>query len=276
MRLCFPNGEHADVVVDSGAVSVGSANGNGVTLAGPDIAPQHALIRVDQRGAVMEILDPAARTHVNARPVREKALLRLGDGVCFGAIMVVLKPDRDDSIEMALPSDIDMHPDEEPPTPSRVVLRGVSGAHFGKSFAIDRRLVVGRGGDCDLRLDDSSLPPQHAAIENVADSVYLRDLGSSGGTFVNGVAVKDAVLYPGDQIAFARNRFLLEAPGLPLRGQVRMTPRVATPAITQFMTSVGPAAPDAPVAAPRNGVWWLIGVAALIGLGLAALLLWGI
>src|SRR5512142_2797852 len=79
MRLSFLNGEHADFVVEDGVISLGSAEGNTLVLAGRDIAPWHARITVDRRGIVLEVLDFAARTHVNARPVREKALLRLGD-----------------------------------------------------------------------------------------------------------------------------------------------------------------------------------------------------
>lgn len=90
--------------------------------------------------------------------------------------------------------------------------------------------------------------------------------------------MKNAVLHPGDQLAFDRNRFLLEAPGMPVRGAEVITDRAdasKTPMITQTMRAVDvPDPPKAAAAAPsRNEIWWLIGAAALIGTGIALLLL---
>ena len=71
MRLSFVNGGHDDLVVTSGGVNLGSADGNDVVIDGKDVSPWHARIFVDARGIVLQVLDPAAQTHVNARPVRE-------------------------------------------------------------------------------------------------------------------------------------------------------------------------------------------------------------
>ena len=158
--------------------------------------------------------------------------------------------------------------------PPKVVLRGVSGSYFGKIVPVRGRLVIGRGSECDLILDESEMSRRHAVIENSGDGIFLRDLGSANGTFVNGVQVRDAVLHPDDQIAFDRNRFLLEAPGLPGRAEAPAATDEA-PNITQTMQAIR--LPDPAQGAPadernRNDIWWLIGAAALIGLGIAVLL----
>ncbi|MGB2788617.1 MAG: FHA domain-containing protein, partial [Dokdonella sp.] len=92
MRLSFSNGEHADVIVDNGVTGIGSAQGNAILLGAAGVAPWHARIVIDKRGMILEVLDPQARTHVNARPIQERALLRLGDVVNFDAVAAVLKP----------------------------------------------------------------------------------------------------------------------------------------------------------------------------------------
>lgn len=269
MRLSFPNGEHADVIASGGVVGIGSAEGNSIVLGSAGVRPSHARLVLDQRGVVLEVLDPQARTHVNARPVLEKALLRLGDVVNIDAVAMVLKPDRDDVIDTEPPSD------DLPPGPrsalASVVLRGVSGAHFGKTIAVGDRLVIGQGRH-GLELDEPGMGDRHASIDAVGDLIRLRDLGSTSGTSVNGVLVRNAVLHPGDQIAFGRNRFVLEAPGFPARGQLRDTPTGFTPAITQTMPAIQ--FPDE-VPAPEersSSVWWLILVAALIGVGIAGVI----
>lgn len=269
MRLSFSNGEHADFVVDGGAVSLGNADGNTVVLASRDVAPWHARMTVDPRGAVLEVLDPNARTHVNARPVREKALLRCGDVLCLGKVTIALKADRDDVILTSVPS--------ESPTsaaavsnPPRVILRGVSGSHFGKTIAVNHRLLIGRDADCGLVIDEARAAPHHAVLEHIADAIYLREVAGSGGMFVNGVRVKNAIVHPGDQLAFERSHFIVEAPGLPLRGENASKDAQAAAEALDAMRD-GDTRQDA--AHAQHAIWWLIGAAALIALGIA-LLIW--
>ena len=289
-RLSFPRGEHRDVPLGPGVYSIGTAADNQIVLAGPGVAQRHARIENDGRGLTLTVLDATATTHVNARPVREKALLRLGDSLNIDAIRILIKPERDDVVRTSIPESAQELDDAETrvrAVPPRAVLRGVSGSHFGKVIPIRVRLTIGRGSECDLVLDEPEMSRKHAVIENSGDGLYLRDLGSANGTFVNGVQVKNAVLHPGDQIAFDRNRFLIEAPGMPVREQdtaERADPKA--PMITQMMQAVDvpdpPSAgrkgaadkPSAPApSSSRNEIWWLIGAAALIGAGIALLLL---
>jgi pSer/pThr/pTyr-binding forkhead associated (FHA) protein len=281
MRLHFPNNEHADLLVAPGDTTIGAADDNVVVLKRPGVAPRHAVLSVGDRGFVLSVVDAGARVHVNARPVREKAIVRLGDMVSLDTLQFVLKPDRDASIRTDVPASRDVpRAQDEAATrtrnvPPRAVLRGVSGSYFGKIVPLRGKLTIGRGSDCDLVLDEPEMSRRHAMIENSGDLIYLRDLGSANGTFVNGVQVRDAVLHPDDQIAFDHNRFLLEAPGMPSRDQLLIDERNA-PNITQTMRAVRL---DEQHPAPRssngarNDIWWLIGAAALIGMGIALLLL---
>ena len=269
MRLSFANGEHADFVVQDGVATLGNADGNTVVLPRGEVAARHARLCADARGLVLEVLDPAARTHVNARPVREKALLRCGDVLCLGKVVIVVKAERDDVIETALPAPSSAV--EGAAHPARVVLRGVSGSHFGRAIAVNPRLVVGRDPACGLAIDEAQVAPRHALIEQVGEAIYLRDLDSPNGVRVNGVRVRNAVIHPGDQIAFERSQFVVEAPGLPLRGEDR---RDVERAITDSFDAVASA--PAPAEAAHGAIWWLIGAAALIALGLVALLQRGV
>lgn len=283
MRLCFPNNELPDVLIAPGDTAIGSASDNAIVLAAPGIAAHHARLSVSERSMVIAAGESGARIHVNARPVLEKAILHLGDVVSLDTIKFTLKPDRDDSISGDVPGRVTPPPaapadatDTATRTrqlPPRVVLRGVSGGYFGKIVPVRGRLLIGRGSDCGLILDEPEMSRHHAAIENVGDGIYLRDLGSANGTYVNGVLVRDAVLHTDDQIAFDRNRFLLEAPSLPTRGD--LAPAAAEVNITQTMRAIdNPASPPMPPADERNrnDIWWLIGAAALIAAGMAVLL----
>jgi pSer/pThr/pTyr-binding forkhead associated (FHA) protein len=281
VRLYFPNKEHADVLIAPGDTTVGSAQDNAVVLSGANVAAHHASVSVRDRSCVLNVLDAKALTHVNARPVREKAILRMGDIVSLDTVQFMLKPDRDDIIRTKVPAEQPAAQVVEPQDPSatrtriippKAVLRGVSGAYFGKIIPIRGRLVIGRGSECDLILDEQEMSRRHAVIENFGDGIYLRDLGSANGTFVNGVQVRDAVLHPDDQIAFDRNRFLLEAPGMPPRSDHEVTSEEPVHNITQTMQAVRlPEAKTVSAERNKNDIWWLIGAAALIAVGMALL-----
>ncbi len=294
MRLSFPKGEHQDVIVQPGEVTVGSAADNSVVLGPGVVQPHHASIIVDQRGYTLFVKDVDAQTHVNARPVREIAILHLGDVVSLDAVNMVLKPDRDDNIRppgvpasgggdsMAKQGNgqDDTRYRQVPP---RAVLRGVSGPLFGKIVPIHGRLVIGRGDDCDLVLDEPEMSRKHAMIEINQSEIYLRDLGSSNGTFVNGVQVRDATLHTGDQLAFDRNRFLVEAPGMPTRkvdlSQIAAEVDGPAPQVTQTMRAIrieppAPARQEEPAPAATSwSPWWLLAAAMMIAIGLALLFL---
>lgn len=284
MRLTFLNAEQPDKMTAASVISVGSNSDNTIVLAADGVQPLHACIFVDARGIVLSVIPPA-RVHVNARRVREKALLRIGDLLSIDTIQILLKPDRDDDIQTQL---TEIKPQTKRVTsphktsavdslhrmPSRIALRGVSGNHFGRIFVLRARMNIGSGTHCDLRLDGAQMPRELALIEYMNGMIQLRDLGSTQITRVNGVLVRDAILYSGDQIAFDCNRFIIEAPGLPQRLNSGIAPNSQA---NQFMSRwQGSRIPEHPIPAKlvsRNEIWWLIGVAVLIGIGIASALL---
>jgi pSer/pThr/pTyr-binding forkhead associated (FHA) protein len=61
------------------------------------------------------------------------------------------------------------------------------------------RWVLGRGSDCDVRIeDDDAVSRRHAEVAVRAGECVIRDLGSCNGTTVNGRPVERARLRRGD------------------------------------------------------------------------------
>src|ERR1700755_664072 len=67
--------------------------------------------------------------------------------------------------------------------------------------------LFGRDEDCDVRLNHKSVSKMHCVIVKTDGLLFLRDLGSTNGTRVNGQRVRRAALLPNDQLAIAGHKF---------------------------------------------------------------------
>jgi pSer/pThr/pTyr-binding forkhead associated (FHA) protein len=86
------------------------------------------------------------------------------------------------------------------PDPITVMVHA-DGAAKPRATYLATNTVVGRGAECDLRLDDTFVSQEHARIFAKDGSWYVEDLGSTNGTFVNEQRLAaPAMLTSGDRI----------------------------------------------------------------------------
>ena len=94
------------------------------------------------------------------------------------------------------------------PEGQQLSLKVVEGEEKGTVFAVSKaRLVIGRG-NADITLNDLTASRLHCAVEVSGQEVFVRDLGSSNGTFVNDQPVAVAPL--GDGSTFRVGMHLLQ------------------------------------------------------------------
>ena len=72
-------------------------------------------------------------------------------------------------------------------------------------------LLVGRSPTSDLPVFDATISRRHAELIVDGQTLRLRDLGSSNGCFINGNKVEQGTIVVGDQVAFGKMPFKLEA-----------------------------------------------------------------
>jgi pSer/pThr/pTyr-binding forkhead associated (FHA) protein len=72
-------------------------------------------------------------------------------------------------------------------------------------------LTIGRDKGLELSLDDAEVSRRHARLETVGNTVYLRDLASSNGTFLNGRRIDSPIeTREGDEIDVGTTRVVVE------------------------------------------------------------------
>jgi serine/threonine-protein kinase len=85
----------------------------------------------------------------------------------------------------------------------RVTLRVLEGPYRGREFNFDHHdtFLIGRSENAHLYLpDDRFFSRHHCLLEIAPPQCFLRDLGSTNGTFVNGQKVSETFLRNGDRI----------------------------------------------------------------------------
>jgi hypothetical protein len=77
-----------------------------------------------------------------------------------------------------------------------------SGSARGREFELKPGVnSLGRGFNCDFRLDDPSVSGSHAQIVVDSFSVTVKDLHSTNGTFINRSQIREGFLQPGQVIS---------------------------------------------------------------------------
>ena len=96
-----------------------------------------------------------------------------------------------------------------------------SGPQEGLEFFLgDRPVVIGRGKEADIRIEDASVSRKHAEIQPRGGGWRILDLGSRSGTLLNGVPIESAALVPGTQIQLGKTELLFTT----LKTRMRVEP----------------------------------------------------
>lgn len=83
----------------------------------------------------------------------------------------------------------------------------------GKQVPVLPQMVIGRHTECNLQLAEGQASRRHAKLTVAEDGVWLEDLGSANGTFVNGVQIVARVpLKSGDRLRFDVEEFDFRMP----------------------------------------------------------------
>ena len=88
--------------------------------------------------------------------------------------------------------------------PTQVVI--LEGGNKGESISLDNApLLIGRGNDAAIRLDDDYVSTRHARIASSGEQWYVEDLGSTNGTYIGPTRITQATaLQLGTQVRIGK------------------------------------------------------------------------
>jgi len=86
-----------------------------------------------------------------------------------------------------------------------------------KSFPLEKSgITIGRSPDCDIQIEESSVSSKHSRIEMLPNpivaaltDIFIEDLGSMNGTWVNDEQISRQIIQNKDRIRIAFTEFVL-------------------------------------------------------------------
>lgn len=124
-------------------------------------------------------------------------------------------------------------------------IQAITGELTGQEISIDRDMLVGRHQTADILLQQSEISRKHAAFLLKDQSLWLQDLGSSNGTYVNDVQIAaETLLKQGDIVQFASLKFSVFEPAKALENVVE----------SLEAATLGATVVDAPINQPSEAV----------------------
>jgi ABC transport system ATP-binding/permease protein len=201
-RLTIDDDQAKRTVVElaHGEYTIGRAPDNTVRLTDRNISRHHARLVRDDSSWVLIDLDSYNGCFASGERLKSRYVLSPGETVVIGDYRLKVSDAAEDSV-LTPESNATMPAQRSSQTPQpedRLVI--LSGLQPGMQFPLRTTpLSVGRGEECDIRLDDTSVSRVHVALNPLADGVFqVKDEASSNGLRINGREVSEAVLTPGD------------------------------------------------------------------------------
>ena len=119
------------------------------------------------------------------------------------------------------------------------------------------RTTLGRRPYNDIVIDNLAVSGEHAVLQLTGNEVYLEDLNSTNGTYVNGKAVKKQLLQNNDTVEIGKYKikFINEAPGATFEKTMIIKPGMVPPPLQKPVGAAAGAAaagPAAPVSAGQS------------------------
>jgi pSer/pThr/pTyr-binding forkhead associated (FHA) protein len=182
--------------------SIGRAEENTVRLTERNISRQHAKLSKNGSGWLLSDLKSYNGCYLNGTRVQSAHKVAHGDLLQFGDYRLELVDETARTAAGAPAATVPVLPKSQSLVgqPDRLVM--LVGPAPGAEFPLlGSRLVVGRGEECDLPLNHSSVSRVHAEVHALGDGRYeIIDRDSANGVRVNGVELKRSLIDARDTI----------------------------------------------------------------------------
>jgi pSer/pThr/pTyr-binding forkhead associated (FHA) protein len=241
LKIRFKNNKNNTVWLVEPKVTIGRLATNDLVVDDPDVADTHLEILVEHENLTLKNLVPNQPVKLNKESITKLCTLKSNDVITVGST----------ELEVIDPK-LEGRPQE--PKVNRSIMSGwaLKANHTAlgnRVYQLSETTVIGRSSECDIVLSAAHLSRRHVRLQVIDGLLFVKDLGSANGTFLNGKQVVEARLKRGDELRLDTLSFGVIGPADDLtkttvrpRSQMRSTPETTpAPRVSPPVTSIKPA-----------------------------------
>ena len=196
-------------LVDS-VFAIGSDPECDIVIDEETVSPRHAELIIQQDEITLKNVSQRRSVFINDVPVVKEQKLNAWDVIRLG----------DSELEIVDPlSERTPQPEKAPeqatvirPAVSPWMLKAVSAPLDGQYFSLTNGAILGREKSSDIVVPLSYVSRKHAKFAVKNEKLFIEDLNSSNGTYINGERIKSAELRNGDELRLDEFVFTVVGP----------------------------------------------------------------
>lgn len=240
LKLQFIDNRQPSIWLVDPRISIGRDKSNSVVINDEGVSVFHAELRQEDGKLFVWDSGSVNGTFVNGEKITGKREVNAGDVIRFYQVDVqIVDPSKGPA--PALPDAVKR--ELEKPAIPQWQLKAMTGTISGKMYLIDGTKIIGRDPGCDLVIAGSHVSRRHAELTIRSGKLWVKDLGSSNGSFVNGKRNDETALKNGDEVKFDAMTFKVVGPA-------EQEESFDEADMTQFRPVVPPKPSAAPAPAP--------------------------
>jgi pSer/pThr/pTyr-binding forkhead associated (FHA) protein len=192
LKLQFLDNRQASFWIVDENFGIGSEIKNQMVIKDDQVRPFHATIQQRTGRLFITPTDTDAQTSINGHRISEMTEILVGDVIGIGNIeLKLIDPARHTPRTPAPNSSIAKAPVAE----IGWQIKAMTGPLSGKTVPVDSSKIIGRDPAADIIISGGQMLLRDGQL-------WVRDLSSSNGTYVNNRKVDEIALYLGDEIKF--------------------------------------------------------------------------
>ncbi|KUJ84896.1 FHA domain-containing protein [Microbulbifer flavimaris] len=201
LKLCDLKDVSQSVWLVAPRVTIGRASNCDFTIADESVAKLQAEILVEGDALILKNLAGNGVLAVNGQPVDRSCPVKLDDKLTVGSRTLGVVDPKVTRLKAASSA-----------ASVAWALRANHPAIAGRVFPVRETTVVGRSDECDITFSLSHLSRRHARLEVRDGLLFVTDLGSANGTYLNNKRVVETRVRRGDELRFDTLSFSVVGP----------------------------------------------------------------
>lgn len=200
LKIRFKDNKYNAVWLVEPKITIGRSATNALVIDDPLASDVHLEVLVDNEHLTLRNLVPTQAVLVNGQPVNGACELKPDDQITLGSVeLVVIDPKREAKAVAEESANVTQL---RAPKATGWSLKANHAALANRVFPLKELNIIGRASECDISLSAAHLSRRHAQLQVIDGMLFVKDLDSANGTYLNGKRVAEARVKRGDELRF--------------------------------------------------------------------------